>query len=423
MKNFFDFIKRSPTSFHATESIRQRLLGEGYTELFEDSSWELKDGGKYFTVRHGSALIAFRTVKAPCGFMIVASHSDSPSFKVKKSIELSGTYTRVPTETYGGMIMYSWLDRPLSIAGRLVIRTENGIRTVLVDLDSDVLTIPSIAIHFNRSVNEGYKFNPAKDTIPLAAISSEAGELRSRLADAAGVRADDIVDHDLFVYVREEPKTVGLSDELILSPRLDDLECVYASTEAFLSAKESESVPVLVVYDSEEVGSATVSGADSTFLTDVLKRISGTDERMIALLGSSVVVSADNAHAIHPNAPELSDVGNSPVLGGGVVIKYNSNKRYATDGVSAAVFSEICKRAGAATQSFYNRADMPGGSTLGKILNTQISVMTVDVGLPQLAMHSAVETASVSDLITMEKALTEFFSSSVRVSGNEIVIN
>ncbi len=422
MKRFFEFIKNSPTPYHTAEGIRQRLIKEGYTELYESEPWELEAGKGYFTVRHGSALIAFRTVSEPVGFMIAASHTDSPAFKVKLSEERQGVYTGLHTEKYGGMIMYSWLDRPLSVAGRLAVKTSEGIKTVLVDLGCDALTIPSIAVHINRSVNEGYKFNPAKDMLPIMALSAERGSLRRALAERAGVLTEDIINHDLYVYVREEPRLVGLSGELILSPRLDDLECVYASLEAFLAAEESSSVPVLAVYDSEEVGSATVTGADSTFLSDVLERIAGTRTRLTTMLPSSLVLSADNAHAKHPNAPELSDAEGSPVLGGGIVVKYNADKRYATDGVSAAVFSEICDRCGAKTQSYYNRADMPGGSTLGAILNTQIALPAVDIGLAQLAMHSAVETAAAADLSEMTKALTAFFSTELSTRGNEIKI-
>jgi len=243
----------------------------------------------------------------------------------------------------------------------------------------------------------------------------------SLLAEKAGVRREDIVSHDLYVTVSEEPREVGYGGELILSPRLDDLECVHASLEAFLSHDAAESIPVFVIFDSEEVGSATVTGADSTFLSDVLCRAAGSQMRLAAMLTSSIAVSADNAHALHPNAEALSDSG-APTLGGGIVIKYNSQRRYATDAVSSAIFTEICERAGAKTQTYYNRADVPGGSTLGALLDTQLSVMTVDIGLPQLAMHSAVETAARADYLELVKALERFYSSAVLVRGNDIKI-
>lgn len=422
MKDFFDFVKNSPTPFHATENIRRMLLDEGYTELNESDEWALEPGGKYFTVRHGSALAAFRAVPEAKSFMIAASHTDSPALKVKISEESIGGVTRLPVEKYGGMIMYSWLDRPLSVAGRVAVRCDGGISLRLVDLDRDFMTVPSIAVHLNRNVNDGYKFNPAKDTVPLISSGISCGALRRAVADRLGVTPQDILNHDLFAYVREEPRTVGSDGSLILSPRLDDLECVWASYKAFVSAQTADSVPVFAVFDNEEVGSASVSGADSSFLPDVMLRIAGTRERYIRMLASSLAVSADNAHAKHPNAPELSDADNAPVLGGGVVIKYNANKRYATDGVSAAVFEEICLRANVKTQSYYNRADMPGGSTIGAILNTQLAVLTVDIGLAQLAMHSAVETADVRDLPEMQRALKAFFETALELDGDNIRI-
>lgn len=421
MQKLYDFIKSSPTALHATENVRRILIENGYRELYEADEWHLEDGKGYFTVRHGSALAAFVYRKDAPGFMITASHTDSPAFKIKDVAEKAGKYTSIPTEKYGGMIMYSWLDRPLSVAGRLVVRTEGGIRSVLVDSGAGVLTIPSIAIHMNRSVNDGYAFNPAKDTVPLFAIGERKGELMSLLAEKAGVRREDIVSHDLYVTVSEEPREVGYGGELILSPRLDDLECVHASLEAFLSHDAAESMPVFVIFDSEEVGSATVTGADSTFLSDVLCRASGSQMRLAAMLTSSIAVSADNAHALHPNAEALSDSG-APTLGGGIVIKYNSQRRYATDAVSSAIFTEICERAGAKTQTYYNRADVPGGSTLGALLDTQLSVMTVDIGLPQLAMHSSVETAAKADYLELAKALKSFYSTSFLVRGNDIKI-
>ncbi len=423
MKKFFNFISASPTAYHATANVKARLLSEGYTELTFDKEWKLKAGGGYFVTRAGSALAAFRIPEEKKSFMIAAAHTDSPAFRVKVSADtLSGNYVRVPVERYGGMIMYSWLDRPLSVAGRITVKTKDGIEVRLVNVERDLMTIPSIAVHLNRGVNDGYKFNPAKDMIPLLSVGGKQGSLMDTVAEAAGVKADDILNHDLFVYVREEPKLLGASDELILSPRLDDLECVFAALEAFLSAKYSEAVPVLAIFDNEEVGSATFSGADSPFLRDVLLKIAGGEEKLITMLQASLAVSADNAHARHPNAPELSDSENAPVLGGGVVIKYNANKRYSTDGVGAALFSQIAKAGGAKIQSYYNRADMPGGSTLGAILNTQLAVPMLDIGLAQLAMHSAVECADRRDVEDMTKALRNFFSSSLEINGEKIKI-
>lgn len=419
----FDFIKNSPTAFHAVAAVRKRLLTEGYTELFETESWELKDGGKYFTIRNGTSLIAFRASDSAEGYIISASHSDSPSFRVKASGECRlGEYTKLPVEKYGGMIYHTWLDRPLSIAGRVALRTQEGVRTENVNIDRDLLVIPSVAIHLDRAANERNPLNPAVDLIPLMGASSAEASLSSLLAKELCVSEEDILYHDLFLYVRQECVALGVSSDIIVAPRLDDLECVFASTEAFVTSEEQGMIPVLAIFDNEEVGSSTKQGAASTFLEDTLRRISVTEERHRARAASGFMVSADNAHAKHPNHPELSDSQNAPVLNGGVVIKHNANQRYTTDSVSAAIFATVCERAGVPVQDFYNRADIVGGTTLGSIANTKVSISTVDIGLPQLAMHSAVETAGALDLDSMIGALVALYSSKISVKGNEIVI-
>ena len=350
--------------------------------------------------------------------MIAASHSDSPSFRLKISPETKGAYTRLSVERYGGMINYSWLDRPLSVAGRVVVRTERGIESRLVNIDRDVAVIPSVAIHMNRGVNDGYKFNPATDLLPLTATAEGEGKITSMLASLADASESDIISHDLFLYNRDEGRVIGSRDEFILAPRIDDLGCVFSSLKAFVSAEKSASIPVLAVFDNEEVGSETKQGAASTFLCDTLRRISG--EELEKMLSNSFMISADNAHAKHPNHPELADAENAPVLNGGVVIKWNANQRYTTDGVSDAVFRTVAQRCGAKTQTYYNRADMLGGSTLGSISNTKVSIPTVDIGLPQLAMHSANETAGANDTKELIKILTEFYKTSIKKVGDSI---
>lgn len=414
----FKFIDNSPTAYHAVENVRRALLDDGYTELFEGDVWNLSDGGRYFTVRSGSSIIAFRYKKDASGFMIVSSHSDFPAFKLKSVPESVGAYTTLNVEKYGGSILYSWLDRPLSLAGRLVVRCEGGVETRLVNIERDLVCIPSVAIHQNREVNDGYKFNPARDIVPLLCSPSSKTSVMDALADAAGVKKDDVINYDVFLYNREKGKTFGLNDEYIISPRLDNLECVYSSLEAFLASRDTSSVPVLAVFDNEEVGSETKQGAASTFMRDVLTRVAG--DSMQRMLSNSFMVSADNAHARHQAHPELSDNVSAPVLNGGVVIKWNSNQRYTTDAVSSAVFKTVCERCGAKTQDFYTRADMLSGMTLGSISNTKVSVPSVDIGLAQLAMHSSTETAGAEDLSEMIKALTEFFSTSITVEGAKI---
>lgn len=404
---FLDFIKKSTTPYHAIAVLRDMLSEAGFTELCEGEDWELAEGGAYFTVRNGTSLIAFRNRKGP--FVIAASHDDSPAFKVKSAE--SGAYVRLNTEKYGGMIHYTWLDRPLGVAGRVLLKDGDGVRSVLVDIGKTVV-IPSVAIHMNRGVNESCKLDPARDLIPLASLAATKPDFLSLVASASGAAAKNILAHDLLLYAKDEPVYFGLENELVLAPRLDDLAAVYASAVAFVEANDAECCPVLAVFDNEEVGSSTKQGAASAFMSDVLLRVAGGRVELVKRLAKGFMASIDNAHALHPNHPELADAKNAPVLGGGVVIKHNANQRYATDAVSEAIFRLVCARAGVPVMNYYNRPDMPGGSTLGSISNTVVPVKTVDIGLPQLAMHSSVETAARVDVDYMIKAITALFETS-----------
>ena len=415
------FINSSPTAYHAVASVKEELIASGYTEISSADLASFTDGKKHFVISGSSSIIAF-SGRAEGGFMICASHSDSPSFRVKLSGESVGAYSRLMTEKYGGMIHYTWLDRPLSLAGRAVVRTPDGIEERLVNIDKDSLIIPSVAIHLNRGVNDGAKHNPATDLIPLMGMKG-AASLASAIAAELSVNESDILSHDLFLYNRDEARICGISDELIVSPRLDDLECVHASLRAFLETDESENATrILAVFDNEEVGSETKQGAASAFLHDTLRKIAGSDEKYYSMLENSFMVSADNAHGKHPNHPELSDAENAPLLGGGVVVKYNGNQRYTTDGVSDGIFRVIAEKCGVTLQRYYNRADLPGGSTLGSIATTKVPLSCIDIGLPQLAMHSANETAAVSDYLDMEKLLAGFYSSSIKRDFAKIAI-
>ena len=416
----FDFIAKCPTALHTVDTVKNALLSQGFTELYESDTESFTESGSYFVTRGDSSIIAFKSGIYPEGFSVCASHTDTPALKITGLNEKNGAYATVPVEKYGGSILYSWLDRPLSVAGRVLVKTPEGMESMLVDVDSNLLTIPSLAIHLNRGVNDGAKFNPAKDLLPLYAMNANKGDLLRTVAEKLGVGAESILSHDLFLYNREEGKRIGKDGEFILCPRLDDLGCVYSSTAAFLDATNSHAVPVLAVFDNEEVGSETKQGAASTFLRDTLLRISGSDAALSVALENSFMVSADNAHAKHPASPEMSDPDNAPLLNGGVVIKYNASQRYATDGFSDALFRTVCDRAGVKVQSYCNRADLPGGSTLGSISNTRVSVPTVDIGLPQLAMHSANETAGAEDVAMMVKALTEFYSTSLFKKGTKV---
>lgn len=418
-KNMLEFIDKSTSPFHTVENVAEMLASRGFVRLYEDETWHTEAYGKYFVIRNSSSIIAFIKGNESSQFMICSSHSDSPSFRIKE--EEKGVYVRLATEKYGGMILYSWFDRPLSIAGRVILRCEDGIVERLIDIDRNLLVIPSVAIHMQRNANEGFAPNPAVDLLPLLSLDKDL-TFRAFLAGELSVNEEDIISHDLCLYVREKGSIIGANSEFILSPRLDDLECVYTSLVGFVDSNPTEATKVLAIFDNEEVGSETKQGAASTFLSDVLERVSADRERYLSSLGRSFMVSADNAHAKHPAHPEFSDSFSAPLLGGGVVIKYNANQRYATDAVSAAVFEEICRRAGVKTQQFRNRADKLGGSTLGSISNTKVSIPTVDIGLAQLAMHSAVETADLSDVYEMINALTQFYSSTIENTRTKIVI-
>lgn len=412
-RKYFDFLNKSVTAYHAVKNIKDELIGYGFTELYEGDAWELTPGGKYFVCRNGSSVIAF--VNRGGSFMIAASHSDFPSLAVKNS-EKMGLYLKLAVEKYGGGILYSWLDRPLGIAGRAAVSTEKGIELRLVNIDKSVI-IPSVAIHMRRDVNDGLKLNPAKDMLPLAGITDVS--LEELVAKAVGADEKSIIAHDLYLYNKAEATLAGFDNELIISPRIDNLISARASLLAFLDAK-TEATPVLAVFDNEEVGSSTKQGAASTMLHDVLRRISLSEEDYCRRLAGSFMISADNAHALHPNSPELADKDNAPVMGQGLAVKYNSNQRYTTDAASDGVFRAICQRAGVKLQKYYNRADVAGGSTLGSIANTKVSISTVDIGVPQLAMHSSVETCAVSDVHGLEAALRAFYNSTLTVKGNEI---
>ena len=417
VQKLFRFLDESPTCYHAAANAKAALTAAGAVELRESEQWKLEKGTLYIVERGDSALVAFRVPEGPLhGFLMAASHSDSPTFKVRETAEAAsaGNTLRLSVEPYGGGVWRGWLDRPLSVAGRVMIRQGDRLVSRLVNIDRDLLVIPGVAIHMDRSVNKGAELNPAVDLLPLLGCGKETGAFRRLIAQAAGVREEHLLSTELFLYPRVRAVQTGLNGEFIVSPRLDDLQCVFACMEGFLAAKPGGSLPVLAVFNNEEVGSNTRQGADSTFLTDVLERIAhgcGLDsEAWKAAVANSFMVSADNAHAIHPAHPEYADKGEFPVLGGGIVIKYNANQRYTTDAVSGAVFQAICQEAGVPVQRYSNRADLPGGSTLGNISTAHLSVPTVDIGLPQLAMHSVCETAGAADTDHLVKAMTAYFS-------------
>ncbi len=407
-----EFLDRSVSSYHAVAALREQLLDAGYTQLFEKDAWTLLPGGKYFLTRNGTALIAFRVpAAAPHGFLLSAAHADRPCFKIKENPELKGAYIRLAVERYGGMLMSTWLDRPLSVAGRVLVQTEQGVAQKLVNIDRDLLVIPNVAIHMNRQANDGYKWNPASDLLPLFGNKDDAGKFAALLEETAGGK---VLGYDLNLYVRQKASVWGCTEEFLSAAALDDLACAWCCTQGFLNAGESENMPVLCIFDNEEVGSSSLQGADSDLLETVLARICGAMHwDLPRLLAQSFMLSADNAHAIHPNHPEYADANNAPVLNGGLVLKFNANQRYTTDGVTAALLRSICANVNVPVQTYCNRADLAGGSTLGNISLTHVSVPSADIGLPQLAMHSSYETAGTRDVLYMEDALAAFYSTTL----------
>ena len=415
-RKMLDFIDASPTAFHVVDNIKKELLKKKFTELKETDVWSLKPGN-YFVTRNGSAIISFKIPKKDFkGFNMIASHSDSPTFKIKENPEMAvaGAYVKLNVEKYGGMLCAEWFDRPLSVAGRLVVDKKGKAEPVLVNVDRDLLMLPALAIHMDREANDGHKYNAQTDMLPLFGDETSEGKFFDIVAEAAGVKKKDILSHDLFLYNRVKPAFWGASEEYISSSRLDDQECVFSSLFGFLDAKPTDYVSMHLVFDNEEVGSTTKQGAASSFLKDTLERINDglgrTRQQYLSAIAGSFMISADNAHAVHPNYQDKADPVNRPVMNRGIVIKYNANQKYTTDGVSAANFKLLCKEAGVPFQTFTNRSDMPGGSTLGNISTTQVSVNTVDIGLAQLAMHSPYESAGSKDPEYLAKVAQVFYS-------------
>ena len=416
LEGLFSFIDKSPSPFHAIEAMKEMLTEAGFIEVQENKSWELKKGGSYFVVRNDSAIIAFQLPNEEVkGFHMVASHSDSPSFKIKENAELTldKAYTKLNVEKYGGMIMSSWFDRPLSVAGRVYVHAEQGIEKRMIHFDEDLLVIPNLAIHMNREVNNGVKYSAQMDMCPVLSTTADKAQFGTLLAEKAGVNAEDVLGQDLYLYTRQKGLVVGVDKDMIMSPRLDDLECAYGSMQAMIESTPDRFVNICAVLDNEEVGSGTRQGADSDFLYSTLKRIvyamGGNEETYMQAVAESFLISADNAHALHPNHPEKADPTNRPVLNGGIVIKYSGNQKYTSDAFSGSVMKKLCMDAEVPYQVFYNHSDVLGGSTLGNISTAHVSVASVDIGLPQLAMHSAVETAGVKDIEYLIKALKEFY--------------
>lgn len=424
-KNLADFLNESPVNFLAVDTVACHLREKGFTELDMRQPWELKQGGKYYVTKNGSALFAFIVGEGKSyeGFKIISAHSDSPCFRIKPNCEIvcDGNIVKLNTEVYGGAILYTWFDRPLSLAGRVVLKGEDVLNPQhrLIRFSKPMLTIPHLAIHFNRSVNSGNAISPQKDMLPVLGIVKDKGEavglVKRLVAKELDVDPESIIDYDLSLYDTTPATIGGLNGEFISSGRIDDLSMVHAGLCAMINAADQgdNSTRILAIFDNEETGSGTKQGAASPILDYVMRRIilskNGSEEDYLRAIASSFMISADNAHGVHPNYVEKHDPTNHPTLGGGPVIKINANCKYMTDGDSAAVFDSLCRKAGVAPQYFVNHSDIAGGSTLGNILTSQIALRGVDVGSPIWAMHSVRETASISDHQAMIDVFTQFF--------------
>lgn len=415
VQGLLNYLKDSPTAYQAVEGIRMRLKDAGVSELSEKEAWSISPGKTYFVTRNDTSIIAFTVPKNAVGFRIYAAHSDCPLYKVKENpeSEVEGKYIRLNTEPYGGMIPRTWFDRPLSVAGRLVVKSDREPRSVLINVDRDLLLIPSVAIHMTRDAADE-KPNPQQDMLPLFSLYGGKGTFLSTIAESAGVKAEDVLSYDLYLYLREAPVVWGAENEFFSASGIDDRECAFGGLEGFLGGKRKRSISVFAVFDNEEVGSGSRQGAASTFLKDVLTRIScvlGDDEEMYQRrIADSFLLSADNGHAVHPNHPEKCDPTNRPVIGGGIVLKYSASMSYTTDGMSAAVVKLLAEEAGVPIQTFFNRSDMRGGSTLGRLSLVQAPIPSADIGLAQLAMHSAYETAGVKDYEYLVKLIKTYFA-------------
>ena len=425
-KELIEFIHESPTNFHAVANAKKELLSNGFKQLFSGEAWQIEKGGKYFVTKNHSSLFAFEIGSgeiAEDGFKIVCAHSDSPTFRIKPNAEMpvAGKYLKLNTEVYGGPIMYTWFDRPLSMAGRVMLRSLNPLKpaTQFVNFKRPLMVIPHIAIHFNRAVNDqGNPLSKQKDMLPVIAMINDTFEkddyLVKLIAEEMGVSPEDILDFDLTLYEYEKGCLFGVNEEFISSGKLDDLAMAHAGLKAFVASEKCRKTKVLAIFDNEEVGSGTKQGAGSPILRTIVERIvfglGGKPEDLYRAIHNSFMISADMAHALHPNYVEKHDPTNHPVMNGGPVIKFNANQKYVTDGDSAAVFETICKMAGVPCQKFVNHSDMAGGSTLGNILLSQMEMRGVDIGNPMWAMHSVRETGGVLDHAYVIKAFTKFYN-------------
>ncbi len=422
MLNFLNFMRESVSCFHAANNISSILLKNGFKQLEENNYWQLEYGHKYFIKRNDSAIVAFKipAKKTLHGLNITSSHLDSPTFKIKpNSLLTDGKYLRLNTEAYGKTILNTWLDRPLSIAGRVLINNNNVVKTNLLYVDKDLLIIPNVAPHLMPNVAKGKEYNLQVDMLPLLGIEGSL-DLKSIIAKELKVDPETILDYELVLVNRQRARLGGYNDELVFSPQLDDLACAYTTLMGFIN--DSDNFNFYVAFDNEEVGSQTRQGASSTYLSliidRILEKLNYTIEEKGILLANSFMLSCDNAHALNPNHQEVYDLNNKPYLGNGVVLKYNANQKYTTDALSAAYVNLLAKKAKINLQPYVNRSDIPGGSTLGALLLSQVAIHSADIGLPQLSMHSSLEICASKDLADMINLIKTFYASNLKISDD-----
>ena len=424
--NLEDFLDKSPVNFLAVKTIKEVLIASGYREIkASDPLGVVKAGDKLFVTKNDSSLYAIHVgteTMAEVGFKMICAHCDSPTFRIKPNAEIAceGGLVKLNTELYGGAILSTWLDRPLSLAGRVILRGDDALSPVtrLLHVKRALLTIPNLAIHFNRQVNDGVMLSKQKDMLPILGFgmgeSKSGSYIKDIICEELGCEAGEVLDYDLYLYDTTPASRVGMNGEFVQSGTLDDLSMVHAGLEALTATGTGRTTNVLAVFDNEETGSATKQGAGSPFLASILERIvtaqGGSREDFYRAIEKAFMISADNAHGWHPNYPEKMDLTNHPVMGGGPVIKYNASQKYVSDALSAAVFMEICRKAGVPCQKFVNHSDVAGGSTLGNILSGSIPLRGVDMGNAIWAMHSARETGSIADHVYCIKAFTEFYA-------------
>lgn len=423
--DLIDFLYKSPTAYHSVKTVKERLDLNGFNEIKESDKWNLQKDGKYYVIKNDSALIAFTVGNGDIeedGFKLIGAHTDSPGFRIKANPEIvsEGKYLKLNTEVYGGPILYTWFDRPLGVAGKVTLKGGSPLKpeVKLVNINKPLLIIPSLAIHMNRSVNEGFNINRQKDTLPLLSLINDRfekdGYLVKVLAQELSVDASDILGFDLGLYEVQKGAVIGLNEEFISAGRLDDMWMVYAGIQALIESKSSKSTKVMVCIDNEEIGSLTAQGANSALLLNILERITlalGKDrEGLHRALANSLMISADLAHAVHPNVEEKHDPTNRPVLGNGPVLKTAASGSYSTDSYNAAIFEGLCKSAEVPYQKFFNRSDVRGGTTIGPITSSLLTIPVMDMGAPLLSMHSIRELAAVKDNVYTIKLFTEFFN-------------